>query len=1020
MKRKAISLLLTPLIISSTISLNTNYVFATENKASIETKENLEVANPLLNYDLNKVFNGSTDYVDVNEDLVQVKDLNQGAISVKFKANNSNQWQTLLSMTDKNDSNSGLFLGLTENGFLRYEVRENGQLKLGFEWKNRIYDDGEMHGIVLNIGGDNKAELYIDGVKLYSTDYAQIFFDGVITPNNLNIGRYLGSDNSNGKWYLDGEVSNLQIYDVGLSQSQCLELSEIKEDPKPEPEGEREKLIAMLKGEKDLNVIFTGDSITHGPLHTKGYRSYSEHFSERLKGESINDVMKEDSLVVNTGVSSATTRNILNGFNTWVNLYNPDVVFIMIGMNDSSNQMVPLAEYERNISKIVDRVRDAGAIPVLQTSNTIKMASNRVTLPQYIDTVRKVSSDKNVTLIDHYAHWEQLESENPNIKNEFLNDSIHPNEKGHLEMAKLILRELEVFEEDSYTCNLAYPITIENDLGRSVNTTYYPRYEGVQDKTPLVNYNLDRNFNGDYVDKSEDLSKVSNLSNGTIVSRFKVENNRNAQTILSISDSKDESSNMTLAINGGSIHFSVRDNNGFSTNITTTKGGYNDGLWHTVAVDVSESGTNIYIDGEMIHSESNKGFFNSISEADALNIGRNLDNKASGEWFYYGDLSYVDIYDNNLSEEELLDLTRENINDNLDEMKNIVNENSDGAWVFLGDDDTTGKGDTYGYKNYVEYIEERVRWELNGGSMIKREKFMINSAIESADSTYILNNFDNLAGKYNPKATFIMIGGNETVSVEEFKNNLSGIVDKAISKGSVPVLQTPVDNGNNIDEYVNAIREVSSEKGVLLIDHHDYWERLSENQSWLQESWLLEGNPNHRGHLEMAKKVLKDLRIYHYNSLTCRFTIDTPGDEIFEEVKNNLNALVENCANEIKGAVEGYNDGEYITGAKAILQNSIDNALLALEKESLTEMHSAVLKLEEAKNIFDSLLITELTGDLSKDGKLNIGDLSLVSINYGKDSSFEGWSNISEYDLNKDEVIDDFEVNFISQRLLNR
>ena len=39
----------------------------------------------------------------------------------------------------------------------------------------------------------------------------------------------------------------------------------------------------MIEGDKGLNIVFTGDSITHGPLHTKGYRSYTEHFRESLK-----------------------------------------------------------------------------------------------------------------------------------------------------------------------------------------------------------------------------------------------------------------------------------------------------------------------------------------------------------------------------------------------------------------------------------------------------------------------------------------------------------------------------------------------------------------------------------------------------------------------------------------------------------------------------------------------------------------------------------------------------------------
>lgn len=1019
MKRKIISLLLSTFIFTSFLFTNNKLVLANENKNNISIKnENNETK---INYKLDKKFNGLSDYVDITEDLAKVESLTEGTIAIKFKVNGINSWQTLFSMSDKNDENSKMFIGITNTGRIRYEVRENGQLKLGFEWPHRTYNDGEWHGLVINIGGDNGAELYVDGSKLYLTgnNINMSFFNGINTPNNLNIGRMLTSENKNGQWYLNGEIDSLDIFDKPLSSDKCLSLSQINEESKPEPEGERDKLINMLNGTENLNIVFTGDSITHGPLHTKGYRSYSEHFSERIKGEFINGIKKENSMIFNTGVSSATSRNIINGFDTWIDIYNPDIVFIMIGMNDSSNQMVPLDEYKRNVREIVDRVRESGAIPVLQTSNTIKMSSNRESLPMYMDAIREIAKNKNVTLIDHYRKWEEIEKENPNIKNEFLNDSIHPNEKGHLEMVKFILKELEIFKEDSYICNLNYPIKIENDFGRTVDSTYYPEYKGIEGKGSILNYKINQKLNGDFIDKSNDIGKISDLSEGTLVSRFKVENSRNAQTIVSLSDSKDDASNVTLAINNGSIHFSARENGTFKSNITTSKGGYNDGMWHTVAVDVGDNGTSIYVDGERIHSESNKGFFNTLSEADSFNIGRNLDNKEIGEWFFYGDISYVDIYEKSLSEYELVKLTRENINNNLENMTKVINENERGNWVFLGDGDTSGKGDTFGYKNYVEYVEERVRWELNGGSMSKREKFMVNSAIENSDSEYLMRNFEALAGKYNPKAIFIMTGDNENISPKEFKRNLIEIIRKSKNINAVPVLQTPIKNEKQIEEYINIIKEVAMEEEILLIDHHKYWSELEKSQGWLQESWTLNGNPNHRGHLEIAKKILKDLRIYNYNSLTCKFSIDTPGDEMFNELKEQLKFNINECKSLIENSQEGYKEGEYIHGAKKILDNAVIEAEKAINIGSVTKINESIIILEKAKNIFDLLKIDKLTGDLNGDGSINIGDLSLISINFGKNSEYDLWDKIENYDLNKDETINEFELNFISSRILN-
>lgn len=467
----------------------------------------------------------------------------------------------------------------------------------------------------------------------------------------------------------------------------------------------------MIRGDKGSSIVFTGDSITHGPLHTKGYRSYTEHFRERLKEKFKNNIIKEHIMVFNTGVSGATTRDIIKDFDICVNIYDPDIVFIMLGMNDSSNEIVPLEEYRKNILELINKVREIGAIPILQTSNIIKMDLSRKSLKFYMDIIRNVAMENNVIIIDHYSHWEELEKENSNIKNELLNDLIHPNEKGHLEIVKFIFKKLDIFEEDSYTCNLSYPIMVENDL------------------------------------------------------RIKVNNECNKEIISTI---------------------------------------------------------------------SNK----------------------------------------NSSQEELIQNTKENFNDNLEAITNLINEDENGVWVFLGDGYTNGTGDTLGYKNYVEYVEERIRWELNDGSINKREKFMINFGTEQINSEYLMNNFEFLVLKYNPKAVFIMIGGNEKIDPEEFKHNLVNIVSKVKSINSIPILQSPIKNGRDIEGYLKVIREVSEEEKIFLIDHYEYWDRLSKGQEWLVESWLVEGRANHRGHLAIANKIFKDLRIYDYNSLICGFTIE--------------------------------------------------------------------------------------------------------------------------------------------------
>lgn len=75
------------------------------------------------------------------------------------------------------------------------------------------------------------------------------------------------------------------------------------------------------------------------------------------------------------------------------------------------------------------------------------MDLSRKSLKFYMDIIREVARENDVMIIDHYSHWEELEKENSNIKNELLSDLIHPNEKGHLEIVKFIFKELDILKK---------------------------------------------------------------------------------------------------------------------------------------------------------------------------------------------------------------------------------------------------------------------------------------------------------------------------------------------------------------------------------------------------------------------------------------------------------------------------------------------------------------------------------------------------------------------------------------------
>ena len=60
-----------------------------------------------------------------------------------------------------------------------------------------------------------------------------------------------------------------------------------------------EGIKTLLAGKDPVMWVITGDSITHGALHTLGWRSYPEHFAERVRWE----LRRVRDIVINTGIS---------------------------------------------------------------------------------------------------------------------------------------------------------------------------------------------------------------------------------------------------------------------------------------------------------------------------------------------------------------------------------------------------------------------------------------------------------------------------------------------------------------------------------------------------------------------------------------------------------------------------------------------------------------------------------------------------------------------------------------------
>lgn len=221
----------------------------------------------------------------------------------------------------------------------------------------------------------------------------------------------------------------------------------------PEKIGDVEQVRNLLANRsKPVTWVFTGDSITQGAKHTHGSRGYVEHFAERVRFE----MGRSNDAVINTAISGDVVGGILRGFERRVARFKPEVVSIMIGMNDSKGGPEKREEFRKNLSELIQRVRALGAVPLLHTVNIVQPESavERGDVPAYMAIVSEVASGEKVMLVDHWKHWESLRE--TSLK-EWMNDPIHPNGRGHREMAILVFNTLGIYDPKSPTCQPIAP-----------------------------------------------------------------------------------------------------------------------------------------------------------------------------------------------------------------------------------------------------------------------------------------------------------------------------------------------------------------------------------------------------------------------------------------------------------------------------------------------------------------------------------------------------------------------------------
>jgi acyl-CoA thioesterase-1 len=189
--------------------------------------------------------------------------------------------------------------------------------------------------------------------------------------------------------------------------------------------------------------------------------------------------------------------------------------------------------------------------------------------------------------------------------------------------------------------------------------------------------------------------------------------------------------------------------------------------------------------------------------------------------------------------------------------------------VALGSSSTERAHHSEGSHNWADWLDVGLRARYG------RVHHTINAGVSGETARQMLGRFDRDVAHYRPQVVMMMAGGNDCNPVNEitpalFREDLRELVGRVRSLGDChSILQTyysfDTDSMQEEEErarqfplYMEIVREVAREEGVVLFDHLARWERLRLREPHLYQTLMRDAmHVNPLGNMVIGLDVLR-------------------------------------------------------------------------------------------------------------------------------------------------------------------
>ena len=238
------------------------------------------------------------------------------------------------------------------------------------------------------------------------------------------------------------------------------------------------KIVELLKrkqedlvGNKPVTIAFLGDSVTQGcfecyltsPTTLQTVFDYPSAYSSRLR-EMLNLLYPSVQVnIVNSGISGDSAPVGLGRLERDVLKYDPDLVVVSYGLNDSTGGMSKIENYTSALEGIFSKLKEKSIDVIFLTQNYMNTKTsphlkdelfinlakefaeniqNSGVLKAYFEAARKVCEKYDVKVCDLYPVWEKLEQSGVDVTELLANKLNHPIRELHYYMAMKLIETM--------------------------------------------------------------------------------------------------------------------------------------------------------------------------------------------------------------------------------------------------------------------------------------------------------------------------------------------------------------------------------------------------------------------------------------------------------------------------------------------------------------------------------------------------------------------------------------------------